>query len=382
MEVRRWQLVPEALGLGLALVACGETTTTPGAVGPGEAGSDAGLSGRPAGGEASAGTGGGSSRGGNAAGGAQGGGGASGAPQGGGGASSLSPAISAAWAWNECGRIPASSYPDLPPYSKTVWSLSMSGDGQLLVTNAGLATAWRVAEPFAASERLWVTGGESAFNTDVSRDGRWVATSGDSRSVLDARSGTALVLSPTEEVISPNPLCLGTEFRFSPDGRYVAGKRYGTQIDVFDLTTLRRVVQIETGGCGQGLAFGAEHITSPEGSFRTSDWTPTAELTPTPSTTGLVSPCVIHLEPSSAIPTTCCQAACRTEVGDITISGGRHASLSSEGHWLVAGGTLAHLPSGETRVLDEQANEALFAPNGDVIVGEHSGDLVRFCRSE
>ena len=48
---------------------------------------------------------------------------------------------------------------------------------------------------------------------------------------------------------------------------------------------------------------------------------------------------------------------------------------------IVAAGTLLHLPSGDTRAFDANATEALFAPNGDVIVGETDGSLVRFCRT-
>lgn len=301
-----------------------------------------------------------------------------------GAAGSLSPDVSAAWAWSECGRISASAALPQQRFGGKISSLGMSEDGQLLVSNDGLAIAWRVAEPFGASEVLWAKAGEGAYNTDVSRDGRLVATSGDVRLVFDARDGTSLALPAMEAPLNIDfsNICIGSEFRFSPDGRYIAGKRYGTQIDVFDLTTLKQVAQMETNGCGQGLTFSAELITSPEGSFRTSDWSATTSLNATPSTGGLSADCEIYLEPSSGAPTTCCNGHCQTHAADVTIDGGKHASLSREGHWLVAGGTLAHLPSGETRVLDDAASEALFAPNGDVIVGEQTGDLVRFCRSD
>jgi hypothetical protein len=63
---------------------------------------------------------------------------------------------------------------------------SVAGRGSLLVSNAGAATAWRVREPFESSEALWSKGGEGAFNTDVSDDGRMVVISGDVRLALDA----------------------------------------------------------------------------------------------------------------------------------------------------------------------------------------------------
>lgn len=301
-----------------------------------------------------------------------------------GAAGSLSPDVSAAWEWSECGRIPASAAKPLRPLAFAVSSLAMSADGELLVSNDGVAVAWRVAEPFDASEVLWAKGGEGAYNTDVSRDGRLVATSGDVRLVFDARNGNQLMLPAMDAPGSINlsSICIGTEFRFSPDGRYIAGKRYGTQVDVFDLTTLEQVARIETGGCGQGLTFSADAITTPEGSFRTSDWSAITKLNPMTANSGLAANCAVYLEPTSGAPTACCNDSCITQAGDLVIKGGKHASLSSEGHWLVSGGTLAHLPSGVTRVLDEAGSEALFAPNGDVIVGEENGDLVRFCRND
>lgn len=302
-----------------------------------------------------------------------------------GAAGSLSPDVSAAWEWSECGRIDTSAIDtQQQPFGGAISSLAMSQDGQLLVSNDGVAVAWRVADPFDASEALWAKGGEGAYNTDVSRDGRWVATSGDVRLVFDAQDGTRVALPSDEPPVNINfaSICIGTEFRFSPDGRYIAGKRYGTQIDVFDLTTLEQVTTIETGGCGQGLTYSADTITTPEGSFRTSDWSATTALNPSPSTGGLTSTCSVYLEPSSGAPTNCCNGSCQTQFGKLVIPGGKHASLSREGHWLVTGGNLVHLPSGELSILDADASEALFAPNGDVIVGEKTGDLVRFCRND
>lgn len=54
-----------------------------------------------------------------------------------------------------------------------------------------------------------------------------------------------------------------------------------------------------------------------------------------------------------------------------------HPSFSPEGHWVVAGGTLQHLPSGAARILDplQDTTTALFAPNGDIIAGASDDSL-------
>jgi hypothetical protein len=119
---------------------------------------------------------------------------------------------------------------------------------------------------------------------------------------------------------------------------------------------------------------------TPEGSFSTSTWQATSALNPQAGTQSEFS---VHLDPDHAQPTTCSVGNdCQTVLGNgKTLSGGRHPRFSSDGHWIVAAGTLLHLPSGETRAFDANATEALFAPNGDVIAGETDGSLVRFCRS-
>jgi hypothetical protein len=60
----------------------------------------------------------------------------------------------------------------------------------------------------------------------------------------------------------------------------------------------------------------------------------------------------------------------------------RHLSISAEGHWFALGSQLRHEPSGEVRPFDDQATEAVFAPNGDIIAGELDASLVRFCRAD
>jgi len=60
-----------------------------------------------------------------------------------------------------------------------------------------------------------------------------------------------------------------------------------------------------------------------------------------------------------------------------------HPSFSPEGSWIVAGGTLLHLPSGDVRKLDPDlaTTTALFTPDGDIIAGSADDVLTRYCRS-
>jgi hypothetical protein len=60
-----------------------------------------------------------------------------------------------------------------------------------------------------------------------------------------------------------------------------------------------------------------------------------------------------------------------------------HPSFSPDGSWIVAGGTLLHLSSGDVRELDPAVatTTALFAPDGDIIAGSADDVLTRYCRS-
>jgi len=60
-----------------------------------------------------------------------------------------------------------------------------------------------------------------------------------------------------------------------------------------------------------------------------------------------------------------------------------HPSFSPDGNWIIAGGTLLHLPSGRVQALAPSVNTsvAVFAPNGDIIVLMPGGTLTRYCRT-
>lgn len=265
-----------------------------------------------------------------------------------------------------------------------VVSLDISSSGELLATNAMDVLGWRVAENFADSRPIWRSGAEGAFNVDVAPDGTKVALSGDVRLVIDARDGRELWTD--RRPIPDSVACIGTELRFSPDGAFMAGKRYGTLLELFDTRMFEPISAVETGGCGQGVAFAPEgqRLHTPELSWLIGQ-TPQRELDSADDDPLLQRFIEVSPDGSTLVDTRCdsspgCRSSLRGQPGAFRGMTARHPRFSNEGHWVVAGGTLLHLPSGETRVYDEQASEALFAPNGDIIAGLNDASLVRYCR--
>ena len=60
------------------------------------------------------------------------------------------------------------------------------------------------------------------------------------------------------------------------------------------------------------------------------------------------------------------------------------AAVSPEGHWVVSGATLEHLPTGTLRTLTldgQSPSLSIFTPNGDIIANMPDNTLVRYCRS-
>lgn len=282
-------------------------------------------------------------------------------------------------------------------------SLDISDDGSVLVTIANVETiAWQVAEDFASSTATFSILGEGTINVDVSADARWVAVSGDVRFAVDAAGGR---MAWRDDAFPEMPIaCLGSELRFSPDSRLLVGKRYATTVDVFDATPLEPglavlppselLTRLPTGGCGQGIAFSADgsELATPEATFPTSDFPPPVEPG-RGSGSGILDPTRAYIEASPSggpyLVTVCTSdEGCRSSLGTRGLAGlgstqgGSHPRFSSEGHWIVSGGKLLHLPTDAARTYDENATEALFAPNGDIIAGERDGSLVRFCRRD
>jgi hypothetical protein len=291
--------------------------------------------------------------------------------------SPVAPETSQRWSWRECGRVtpdPENALHHEP--DRSISSLAISQDGSLLVSDAfGSVVGWQVGEPFDASQPIWKIGSEGGSNVALSPDGRLGTVSGDVRIVFDTTTGNTLFGQGSNDVPDPNlHVCFDTEFNFSPDGRLLAGKHYTPVIHVFETETLSLLGQFGTTGCAQGIAFSADssRIVAPDGSASIEELLPTVvpENVPPLSPPSWIS--LTRAPDGSFVEVTCPEEGCM----------GRRLDISDEGHWHLRAGNLRHVPSGEERVFDSLAREAVFAPNGDIIAGEANANLVRFCRRE
>jgi hypothetical protein len=267
----------------------------------------------------------------------------------------------------------------------------------VLVTNAMEAIGFELAADFSASRPIWSAWADGAYEVDVSADGRFATLSGDVRVLLDARDGRRLWSDPEfPRELSNIGICFGGQFRFSPDGRWVAGKRHASDVDVFALDDMSLVSRIRTTDCARGVMFSPDSaiLHTPEVSVPTTSWLPPGErqYIGSDAFVGKLPREYIELAPNGK------DRIFTGWTGDqgwrSSYNGGppllsataapshpRAPRFSREGHWVVLGGTLVHLPSGEIRLLDLAATEGLFAPNGDVIFGERDESIARFCRT-
>src|SRR5262249_47476213 len=90
--------------------------------------------------------------------------------------------------WSECGSV---SLPvRVTGQPSTVVGLAASPDGQWLVdTTSETVHAWRVAPRFDESTVAWTFGTELEMFPSFSRDGAFVAVSGDGRHVFETATG-------------------------------------------------------------------------------------------------------------------------------------------------------------------------------------------------
>ena len=145
-----------------------------------------------------------------------------------------------------------------------------------------------------------------------------------------------------------------------------------------------------------GVAFSPDGqlIHTPEGSFSTTDWKPVTPLQELPDTTLAESATFrdvdvtadgAHLLHTVCTPEAGCQSSLSGTAADLSALNEAQPfsrrDISSEGHWVAAGGVLVHWPSDSVVKYAEGATAARFAPNGDVVAGFANGDLARYCRS-
>ena len=327
-------------------------------------------------------------------------------------------AASLAWTWQACGTLSSrSGDPFVVVSEHGFFSLSMSPEGTLLASNSsGGVLLWRVASRFedSVATTALAFGGPEHPDVQLSPDGRWLAWLGDGSRLMRTTDYSTVSLPTAPSSLS---VCLWPQLRFSPDGRWLAGTNWGPSIAVWstdDLVAGSALVprfELPAAGCDGGggggsvrVAFsadGAYLATSTLAFYRTSDWQQIAPFPTGTSPAGFGPRDDVKWSPDGrelVVSKNCRQRADAAFSAAMECEASAYAgdgrlvrrlpelsapfpSYSPEGHWMVAGGTLLHRPSGSTRVFDPVADVALFAPNGDIIAGDPDLTMTRYCRS-
>ena len=203
-------------------------------------------------------------------------------------------------------------------------------------------------------------------------------------------------------------ICLPVRLRFSPKMTWLAGNNYTRVVDVFDVRDLSRgtppvpLVQLPA-GC-DAVAFSRDDglmATSGAALYRTAPkadgwlklWSAAVPAPPRddPIADGLANDVSFSPDEPQLLVSRCDQITSGCVVSLLSVETGAivrglpelqspHPSFSPEGSWIVAGGTLLHLPSGDVRKLDPDlaTTTALFTPDGDIIAGSADDVLTRY----
>jgi len=303
--------------------------------------------------------------------------------------------------------------PEAPRPAQPINHLALSRDGSLLVSNVAAFAAFglKLAPRFGDSRVVWSAAVEINLEVDVSADGQTVAIVGDGRTLYGAVDGRILWPSPPPPPDVSTDICLPERLRFSPKTTWLAGNNYTRMLDVFDVRNLSSGVppvplaQLPA-GC-DAVAFSRDErlmATSGAALYRTAPkadgwrklWSASV---PAPTddndvTDGLANDVSFSPDETQLLVSRCNRITTGCIVSLVSVDTGTvlrrlpelqapHPSFSPEGSWIVDGGTLLHLPSGDVRALDSGVvtTTALFTPDGDIIAGSADDVLTRYCRS-
>ena len=303
--------------------------------------------------------------------------------------------------------------PEAPQTARPINHLALSRDGSLLVSNvlSFAAFGFEVAPRFADSRVVWSAAVEINLEVDVSADGKTVAVAGDGRALYGGLDGRIVWPSPPPPPEIAPSICLPVRLRFSPKMTWLAGNNYTRVVDVFDVRDLSRgtppvpLVHLPA-GC-DAVAFSRDErlmATSGAALYRTSLnadgwlklWSAAVPAPPEDGriTSGLANDVSFSPDEAQLLVSRCNESTNGCLVSLVSVETGAivrglpelqtaHPSFSPEGSWIVAGGTLLHLPSGDVRKLDPDlaTTTALFTPDGDIIAGSADDVLTRYCRS-
>ncbi|HEY8926175.1 MAG TPA: hypothetical protein VIU64_17455, partial [Polyangia bacterium] len=280
-------------------------------------------------------------------------------------------------------------------------TLAISADASTLAaTYGGVVFGFRLASRFEESRTLWtVYAGDQAFVGDISADGQWASAAGDNRALYGGSDGRVI----WPQAAPRDVKCFGSQLRISPRGKWAAGASYGQTMDVFSLAEAEGGMPWKTAAqlptqCGDVAAFSRDErimATSGPALYRvdaSGSWQPVwTRFAGSPAVVPILND--VHLTPdeTAVLVSRCDGQTCLARLHDVATGAilrdlpeltAPRPSLSPEGSWIVAGATLLHLPSGDTRTLDSKRTiaTAVFTSGGDIIAGTKDGALVRYCR--
>ena len=292
-----------------------------------------------------------------------------------------------------------------------VMDMSMSADGQLLaISQPRNLMLFRIDPRFAKSSAIQSASRcELPFRVSLSRDGQRLLCSGDGLSLSRTFTGEVdETVPPPDDVRSDG--CLWSLGSLSPSATWlVTGSRDG----LFNIRPTQHLSDsgkaVQSLRCNGRAVFNADEslmaTTGPE-LYRTSDWTriwPPIVVPPvgreSESPYGdvqflpggrelLISSCGYPLGAGdwfSPCNYTLYSAETGHTVRELPALTGYKAAVSAEGHWIVSGATLQHLPTDTLRTLEldgQQASMSIFTPDGDIIATMPDNTLVRYCRSD
>lgn len=315
-----------------------------------------------------------------------------------------------AWEWSECGVfVPPDDMQRPVREERPVFGVSISPDaGTMVVTDVFTASAYRIASDFQASTRLWqsdtgLEGSGLELTSEFSPDGSMVAISGDGRQLVAADTGAKLF-----GIVPPPAINIGCNqayFRFSHDGRFVAGGGYQFAVDVYEVSGHALAATLESQGCDSAAAFSPDDSLIATGKpelYRASDftriWPESLDKDPADSSAWatwvqfiaggkelMVSTCRGNEGSPDGRRFTCHHAVHSVETGEVIGTSGYPTSsfavLSQDGRFYVDTHSVYDRFGGGDSLLraEEDIFAAAFAPNGDVIAAVKGGNLHRFC---
>jgi hypothetical protein len=275
--------------------------------------------------------------------------------------------------------------------------LDLSRDGNYLASHGQRAAVWQVdADDFSRSVPLFSGAApDDSWNVALSADGQTLAVSGDNLAFF-RRDGS--LRGPDAPPASAQIDCLSADWSFSPQGTWAAGTHYSGRVEIVDANSLDLHSVLPTSSCQSGVTFSADGsllATARLELFETATWKRLSSPEPMLSAGNISENAVQFSADAQQLVVTACNYAvggeCRSArysshdaslLGEAPGLSGRHARFSPEGHWLVSGGRVLHVPTGALVDYAIDASEAVFAPNGDIIAGANDGSLVRYCQSE